>query len=136
MSVLAETTMTAYELSYLAYETEVFIEAIFNRWIQATFAVLVATWLAGARLNILFLKLMGALYLAFSLAQLSTFLFQISKLIDYIVQLERIIDDYAGNVFLSAPGGLLSLFIYVIGTWATLYFVRYTYKQSAEHETP
>ena len=51
--------MKAYELSYLIGETEVFIDVIFNRWVQATFAVLVATYFAGAKINTFFLKLMG-----------------------------------------------------------------------------
>ena len=33
--------MTAFELSYLISETETFIDVIFNRWVQAIFAVLI-----------------------------------------------------------------------------------------------
>ena len=122
--------VTAFELSYLIGETEAFCDVIFNRWVQATFAVLVATYFAATRLNTLFLKLMGALYLAYSIAQASTLAFQTSKLVDYTGQLETIIGDYAGNIALSAPAGILTFMVYIIGTAATLYFVYHTQKSA------
>ena len=124
----ADGAMTAFELSYLIGETEAFCDVIFNRWVQATFAVLVATYFTASRLNTLFLKLMGALYLAYSIAQASTLAFQTSKLIEYVDQLEAIIGDYAGNIALSAPAGILTFLVYTIGTVATLYFVYHTQK--------
>jgi len=128
--------MTAYELSYLISETEAFIDVIFNRWVQATFAVLVATYFAAGRVNGLFLKIMGALYLAYSLAQLSTLAFQISKLIDYVDELETLIDDYAGNVLFSAPSGVLILCVFFIGTFSALYFLHHTQKKEGSSGAP
>lgn len=128
--------MTAYELSSLISETEVFVDVIFNRWVQATFAVLVATYFAARRINALFLKIMGALYLAYALAQLSTLAFQISKLLDYVEQLETIIDDYAGNILFSAPGGVLILLVYFIGTASALYFLHHTQKNGESSDAP
>ena len=128
--------ITAYELSYLVSETEAFIDVIFNRWVQATFAVLVATYFAAEKINTLFLKIMGSLYLAYSLAQLSTIAFQASKLIDYVEELETLVDDYAGNVIFSAPGGVLILIVFIVGTLSTLYFLHYTQKEGASSGKP
>ena len=59
---------------------------------------------------------MGTLYLAYSLAQLSTIAFQASKLIDYVYELEKLVDDYAGNVLFSIPGAVLILVVCVFQT--------------------
>lgn len=128
--------MTAYELSYLISETEAFIDVIFNRWVQATFAVLVATYFAAERINTLFLKIMGTLYLVYSLAQLSTVAFQASKLIDYVYELEKLVDDYAGNVLFSIPGAVLILVVFIVGTVSTLYYLNHTQKKGASSGAP
>ena len=128
--------MTAYELSFLISETEAFIDVIFNRWVQATFAVFVAAYFAAGRLNALFLKIMGVLYLFYSIAQASTIAFQTSKLLDYIEELETLIDDYAGNELLSAPSGVLILIVFLVGTTSALYFLQYSYKNGASSDAP
>jgi hypothetical protein len=128
--------MTAYELSYLISETEAFVDVIFSRWVQATFAVLVATYFAAERINTLFLKIMGLLYFAYSLAQLSTIAFQASKLVDYVYALEKLVDDYAGNVIFSVPGAVLILVVFIVGTVSTLYFLHHTQKKGASSGAP
>ncbi len=128
--------MTAYELSFLISETEAFIDVIFNRWVQATFAVIVAAYFAAGRLNAHFLKIMGVLYLFYSIAQASTIAFQTSKLLDYIEELETLIDDYAGNELLSAPSGVLILIVFLVGTASALYFLHYTHKNGASSDAP
>jgi hypothetical protein len=128
--------MTAYELSFLISETEAFIDVIFNRWVQATFAVIVASYFAAGRLNALFLKIMGALYLLYSAAQASTIAFQTSKLIDYIEELETLIDDYAGNSLYSAPSAVLILIVFLVGTTCALYFLYYTHRNEASSDAP
>ena len=129
-------TMTVFELSYLIGETEAFIDVVFNRWVQATFAVLVATYFAGTKINMYFLKLMGGLYIAYTLAQAATLAFQISKLNEYIEHLETITEDYAGNAALAVPSGALIILVFVIGTASTLYFIRHTMKSGEVSAAP
>ena len=113
-----------YQTLYVVLEAA---DRLIEFWLSASFAIVVATFLAAGRLN---KALFGLITVTYTLVSVQMFLrwwLNLTKFVEIRTQLIDRGEPY--NLILSISGGYIQIAIFVIGTFGTLYFVWHTYRQ-------
>jgi len=106
------------------------LESVFEFWLSATFAAIVASHLAGEKLTKVYAGILTSLYLIFTFSV-------IVRSLTWVGALERyteLLSTMRGNLGESTPFSLVNVSIWatmILGTLATVFFIWHSYKTNA-----
>jgi len=120
------------EMSYLA--TELF-DRLFEYWLNATFAVIIASHFIGRQMTRYMFLLLVTIYGLFTLNILNRSINSGTRLVEIIFALNERGESPVPVFFASLITGLTFAAIFAIGTLGTMYFIRLNYKKYEEAQT-
>ena len=106
------------------------LESVFEFWLSATFAAIVASHLAGEKLTKVYAGMLTSLYLIFTFSV-------IVRSLTWVGALERyteLLVTMRGGLGESTPFSLVNVSIWatmILGTLATVFFIWHSYKTNA-----
>jgi hypothetical protein len=116
-----------YELFYIVLEAG---DRVFQFWLSASFAVVVATFFAAERLSKRMYQLITVAYVLVSFNMAYRYVINVVRLVE--IRADLIEQEAWYEVPATLPAGIAQVAIFAVGFSGTLYFVWSTYLNSIE----
>ena len=126
--------LTFFQLLQLVDITINRLESVFQFWLSATFAAIVASHLASDRLTKAYASMLTGLYLVFTFSVVVRMMAFRETLGRYFLQLAEIREDSLGSSVVDLVNGSIWATV-ILGTIATVVFIWHTYLTTSKTAT-
>lgn len=126
--------LTYFQLLQLVDITINRLESVFQFWLSATFAAIVASHLASDRLTKAYASMLTGLYLVFTFSVVVRMMAFRETLGRYFLQLAEIREDSLGSSVVDLVNGSIWATV-ILGTIATVVFIWHTYLTTSNTAT-
>lgn len=126
--------LTYFQLLQLVDITINRLESVFQFWLSATFAAIVASHLASDRLTKAYASMLTGLYLVFTFSVVVRMMAFRETLGRYFLQLAEIREDSLGSSVVDLVNGSIWATV-ILGTIATVVFIWHTYLTTSKTAT-
>jgi len=126
--------LTYFQLLQLVDITINRLESVFQFWLSATFAAIVASHLASDRLTKAYASMLTGLYLVFTFSVVVRMMAFRETLGRYFLQLAEIREDSLGSSVVGLVNGSIWTTV-ILGTIATVVFIWHTYLTTSKTAT-
>jgi len=126
--------LTYFQLLQLVDITINRLESVFQFWLSATFAAIVASHLASDRLTKAYASMLTGLYLVFTFSVVVRMMAFRETLGRYFLQLSEIREDSLGSSVVDLVNGSIWATV-ILGTIATVVFIWHTYLTTSKTAT-